>query len=117
MSETTETVNERCIPRDVWDEFFVSTLGTMDGEKMARAIIALRARVRELEKCAAFVQWVRQEWHCDGDIDGGALQDALTDCGLLTPVEVTAPCDPETCQCAEYADFPVTCYRWSALPA
>jgi hypothetical protein len=70
-------------------------------------------RIAELEQCAAFVQWVRQEWHHDGDIDGGALQDALTECGLLTPTEVHAPCDPEACQCAEYGEFPVVCYRWA----
>lgn len=77
------------------------------------ALAAAEQRIAELEQCAAFVQWVRQEWHHDGDIDGGALQDALTECGLLTPTEVHAPCDPEACQCAEYGEFPVVCYRWA----
>ena len=77
------------------------------------ALAAAEQRIAELEQCAAFVQWVRQEWHHDGDIDGGALQDALTERGLLTPTEVHAPCDPEACQCAEYGEFPVVCYRWA----
>jgi hypothetical protein len=49
-----------------------------------------------------------------GDIDGGWLQGKATDLGVLVPVEVSGPCvDPElgACACAEYGDFPTTCYR------
>jgi hypothetical protein len=49
-----------------------------------------------------------------GDIDGGWLQDKAVECGVLVEVEATERCvDPEigNCACAEYGDFPMTCYR------
>lgn len=48
----------------------------------------------------------------DGDVDGGDLQDTAVECGLLVPTNVTEPCG-EICYCAEYDDFPQTCYRLS----
>ena len=45
-----------------------------------------------------------------GDIDGGWAQDAAEKCGVIEPHEVTEPCRPEGCRCAEYG-FPCTCYR------
>ena len=48
-----------------------------------------------------------------GDVDGGDIQDWATECGLLEKVTVTEPCAGE-CRCAEYGDFPTTCYRETA---
>jgi len=45
------------------------------------------------------------------DLDGGWIQDKGVELGVLVSIEVTEPCDPETCRCAEYGDFPMTCYR------
>lgn len=42
--------------------------------------------------------------------DGGTLQDIAEKHGVLLPHAVTEPCG-EHCACAEYADFPTTCYR------
>jgi hypothetical protein len=47
-----------------------------------------------------------------GDVDGGSIQDFAEACGLLVPTTVSAPCSEE-CRCAEYGDFPTTCYRQS----
>lgn len=49
------------------------------------------------------------------DWDGGDMQDAMTECGLLAPVVVTQPCDSHPCSCADYGDFPATCCRYTAL--
>ena len=49
-----------------------------------------------------------------GDWDGGEMQDAMVASGLLDEVTVHAPCG-DSCRCAEYDDFPQTCYRVSAL--
>ena len=51
----------------------------------------------------------------DGDVDGGFLQDTAIKHGLLAAHEVTEPCNPEGCHCAEYGDFPQTCYRQTAM--
>lgn len=45
-----------------------------------------------------------------GDIDGGDLQDWAEQCGLLKAEQVTEPCG-EFCGCADYGDFPMTCYK------
>jgi hypothetical protein len=47
-----------------------------------------------------------------GSLDGGDIQDIAEACGLLVPTEVTAACG-EACRCAEYGDFPQTCFRYS----
>jgi hypothetical protein len=49
-----------------------------------------------------------------GDLDGGTIQEWLTTCGFLKEVEVTEPCDPENCICAEFG-FPTICYRRTDL--
>ena len=52
----------------------------------------------------------------DGDWDGGDLQDALTDCGLLLRTPALEPCGEEgRCRCVDYADFPLTCYRLTPI--
>ena len=50
----------------------------------------------------------------DGGIEGDDLQDLGVKHGLLVPTEVKEPCG-ENCYCAEYGDFPMTCYRKSIL--
>lgn len=49
-----------------------------------------------------------------GDWDGGDIQQAMEDAGLLAPREVTEACNPESCRCAEYG-FPTTCFRITPL--
>lgn len=49
-----------------------------------------------------------------GDWDGGDLEETALACGLLAAHEVTEPCDPEACRCAEYG-LPTTCYRLTEL--
>jgi hypothetical protein len=44
-----------------------------------------------------------------GDVDGGVLQQAALDCGLIEERRVTERCG-ETCTCAESAEFPTVCY-------
>jgi hypothetical protein len=45
-----------------------------------------------------------------GSLDGGELQGLLVDVGVLVPIQVDEPCG-EGCNCAEFGDFPMTCYR------
>ncbi len=49
-----------------------------------------------------------------GDWDGDEMQDAMVICGLLAPIVATEPCG-EACRCAEYDEFPQTCYRVTHL--
>ena len=53
--------------------------------------------------------------HGGNDLDGGFLQDAAEECGVLKEVQVSEPCDPNGCYCAEYYgdDFPNTCLRYA----
>ena len=51
----------------------------------------------------------------ENDIDGSEFQDIASHCGMMTPVTMTAPCDPECCRCAEVDDFPLTCFRYTEL--
>lgn len=72
---------------------------------------------RDLDRLLLFAGTVIREHRNDGyagDVDGGVLQDALVDAGLLAPVSVDQPCG-ETCDCVDYGDFPMTCLRLTAL--
>ncbi len=48
-----------------------------------------------------------------GDWDGGDLEDAMTECGLLDATEVSESCGDD-CRCAEFG-FPTTCCRFTDL--
>lgn len=61
-----------------------------------------------------FANAMLERWP-DGDVDGGHLHDFAVKFGLLEPHRVAQPCCEENCQCAEYGDFPTTCYRKSAM--
>lgn len=67
----------------------------------------------ELTALRTFAQRVMANWP-EGDVDGGDLQSIAVECGLLMPVDVTQPCG-EGCNCAGYGDFPLTCFRPTAL--
>lgn len=69
-------------------------------------------------KLRDFAQAVMRGFPDYDGLDGFDLQDLAVKYGLLTPVEVTEPCQPEGCWCAEYhgdSDGGVTCYRRTAL--
>ena len=58
-----------------------------------------------------FALWaIKQTSSYHDELDGCDLQDALHRCGLLYEVEVTEPCG-EFCECMDYGDFPMQCYR------
>lgn len=69
--------------------------------------MADRYRPREM----VLVEWLWNIIREGMDVCGGELQDLLHDLGYLQGIRVEEPCDPEVCQCAEYVDFPTTCYR------
>jgi len=48
------------------------------------------------------------------DWDGGDMQDAMVECGLLAEMIAQESCG-ENCHCAEYDEFPQTCYRLTDL--
>jgi len=59
----------------------------------------------------AFAQSVLDAASFGEDVCGGDVQDWAVKFGLMDAIEVTEPCDPEVCSCAEEGDFPLTCYR------
>lgn len=75
---------------------------------------ALRLSATASESLAAYGAAVlaaaREEF---GDLDGGFLQDKAVEVGALVEVEVTEACAEDGCHCAEYGDFPQTCYRYA----
>ena len=50
----------------------------------------------------------------DSAPDGCEIHDLAIKHGLLIGEDVTQPCS-EGCRCAEYGDFPQTCYRRSPV--
>lgn len=74
----------------------------------AAAALAMHAKLEPLARFGAMV--LDEARDALGDLGGDWLQDTAVECGLLEAVEVTEPCDPETCRCAEYG-FPTQCYR------
>lgn len=85
---------------------FEDRLTTADNKLHAAEAIASAARALATFGLACLDE-ARKEL---GDLDGGWVQDTAEKLGVLTPHEVTEPCDPEHCVCAEYG-FPTTCYR------
>ena len=69
---------------------------------------ALPEDVRALK---TFAEWALTEGPRYGcDLDGGDVQDRALMLGLLVEVEVAEPCG-ESCNCAEWDDFPQSCMR------
>ena len=68
----------------------------------------------ECEKLRAFANEIMDCWP-DGDVDGGFLQEVAIEHGMIAPHEVTEPCNPDGCQCAEFSDFPLICYRRTSM--
>jgi hypothetical protein len=64
-----------------------------------------------LEKFAIAILESSRE-HFAADVDGGEIQDTAEKLGVLVPVDVSGPCGAD-CTCAEFGDFPQTCYRYS----
>ena len=59
---------------------------------------------------AAFARRMIEIAWAGHDADGGEIQDTALALGLVVRTTVDAPCG-ETCRCAEYGDFPATCFR------
>lgn len=99
--------------------WYARGLGAFIGGKRRTELAALReqnaALVRDKERLLRFAG-MAVIIHADGgEWDGFGLQGDLEKCGLLVQQEMTTPCDPEHCICGEVSDFPVTCYRRTAL--
>lgn len=47
-----------------------------------------------------------------GEVDGGDLQEWLSEAGVLVETTVNEPCC-DSCVCADFSDFPTTCYRFA----
>lgn len=74
---------------------------------------ALRSALTASEKLAAYGAAVLDAHREDfGDLDGGFLQDKAVDVGVLVEVRVEQACDGVGCHCAEYGEFPQSCYRY-----
>lgn len=74
--------------------------------------------LRELQSLRDFVRGLfdLNDWPDGGDIDGFDMQELMTKHGILVEQRMEQPCnvgreDFQNCSCAEYGDFPQTCYR------
>lgn len=76
----------------------------------------IEAERKLLQLVAAVIEEHRGDGH-PGDIDGGWMHDKMESLGILIPVPVHEPCDPENCACAECDGIPGHCYRLEAMVA
>lgn len=81
--------------------------GTFDRPDAQMSISEQCSRLRQ------FAQAVLKEWP-EGAPDPWDLQDLASAAGLLRPETRREPCGEE-CNCAGYDDFPLVCYRRTAL--
>jgi hypothetical protein len=70
--------------------------------------------VSDIDKLRAFAQAVLDGWPDVPQWDGFDLQDLAVKHGLLEATTVTEFCG-EGCQCAEVNEFPMECFRFTAL--
>lgn len=73
----------------------------------------LQCVVDEAEVLREFAAYILAEFW-EGPPDGDMIQDEAVRLGLLRGVTVTEPCG-ENCNCAEWDEFPMTCYRKTEL--
>ena len=97
-----------------WPEHLNNAAHT--ARNVSQELTRLRAEAEALRR---FAQQVMAAWP-HGDLDGGELQEAAIEAGLLEPVTVTGPCRDEGCMCAEAVSAEefaegVVCYRRTAL--
>ena len=84
--------------------------------EIARLEKELAAMTAERDRLRNFADRMLVNWPT-GDVDGGELQDAAVECGLLIATHPTEPCNEGDCSCLEYfgleefAEGGVTCYR------
>ena len=74
--------------------------------------------MKTIEVPLSLAKWaieVLQATREDGgsDLDGGYLFDMAEGTGVIEPHQVTEPCDPTHCACAEVSEFPMECYRYT----
>lgn len=80
-----------------------------------RVLKELEALQAEREALRAFAQGILGH-HPEYDLNGFETQDLAVQHGLLEAVEATEPCAEDgACNCEEYGDFPLTCYRRTEL--
>lgn len=70
------------------------------------------AKHTALERLRSFANDILE--HQTGSLDGCDIQGIATKHGLLEKLEMAEPCG-ESCECAMLADFPLDCYRRTAL--
>jgi hypothetical protein len=70
--------------------------------------------VSDIDKLRAFAQAILDGWPEVPQWDGFDLQDLAVKHGLLEATTVTEFCG-EGCQCAEIDEFPMECFRFTAL--
>lgn len=79
--------------------------------ELVSKLVELADEANSMRPFAQLGAWAICEGHLEeiGDIDGGLLQEAAVECGVLVKKEVTESCG-EGCRCAEYGDFPLDCF-------
>jgi hypothetical protein len=70
----------------------------------------LNEQAAELERLKQFADEMIAIAFQGGDADGAHIQETATRTGLLKETTQQEPCG-ENCACAEYGEFPATCYR------
>lgn len=82
--------------------------------ELRQALAKVEQQAKDVETLRAFAQEIMDGWPDCSGIDGDDLQNIAEKHGLLKPETRTEACG-ENCACAEYGDFPVTCYRKTKL--
>lgn len=109
---------ERLRQRGAPDGPFTGVLGERTRAMLLEAADTIEAQSLQVAALRAFVRdlFELNDWPEGGDVDGFDLQELLVKHGILIEQTVTEPCnvgreEAVNCSCAEFGDFPQTCYR------
>jgi hypothetical protein len=113
------TDKARELARELLDELNRNRQAIVGGYDVEEGSVDIAERflsaAREEASCGlrSFAQKVVRASQEGYDVYGGDIQEWAVEQGLLAPVKVVEPCG-EDCACAEWDDFPQTCYRFTA---
>lgn len=82
-----------------------------DRQALSDRLTVLESRLSVPKGVINFVAACLEIAKDNGGLDGADLQEWLEDGGLIEPYQAKQACDEVNCVCAEWDDFPQTCYR------
>lgn len=108
-----EELADRPYYRGWWDYVSQNQIKWKGGYVYGGGYMPEMGQTEKLIRLTMFAKDIMENWP-DGGVEGDELQELAVKHKLLTPVEVYESCG-ENCACADYGNFPVTCYKRTEL--